>query len=150
MSLKVSLLFFQSPPNLRYPSPSSYNYSYIKAVNIYEIEKKIKLGLEFYDLKQYEQSRLSFKEVLQGDPLNPFAFYCLGVLSSEQGEMEKAIDYFEKAVQMRPDYIDALNNLGWVLLGDLSNGFQEHEWRVGMSKASATVSSSSVMPNCYS
>jgi len=81
-------------------------------MNAIEIEKKIKLGMEFYSLKNYEQSRFSFQEVLQEDPFNPLALYSLGVISSEQGDQEKAINYFEKAVKIKPDYVDALNNLG--------------------------------------
>jgi tetratricopeptide (TPR) repeat protein len=34
---------------------------------------------------------------------------------ADQGKLDEAIQHFERALQLRPDYADALNNLGFAL-----------------------------------
>ena len=64
------------------------------------------------DRKYY---RLKFKELMElaitKEPENGILYYNLGVISGEQGEKEDAIKYYEHAISLKPDYVDAYLNL---------------------------------------
>ena len=64
--------------------------------------------------------RTKFKDLMElaitKDPENGILYYNLGVISTEQGESDAAIDYYEKAINFRPDYVDAYLNLVSVIL----------------------------------
>jgi Tfp pilus assembly protein PilF len=36
----------------------------------------------------------------------------MGMLYARQNQLERALDYLEKAAELRPDSVDVLNNLG--------------------------------------
>ena len=64
--------------------------------------------------------RAKFKELMElaitKDPENGILYYNLGVISTEQGESDSAIEYYEKAINFKPDYVDAYLNLVSVIL----------------------------------
>jgi tetratricopeptide (TPR) repeat protein len=70
--------------------------------------------------------RLKFKELMElaitKDPENGILYYNLGVISSEQGEADSAIEYYKKAIEFKPDYVDAyLNIVSVILEGEQKN-----------------------------
>ena len=64
--------------------------------------------------------RTKFKELMElaitKDPENGILYYNLGVISSEQGEADTAIEYYKKAIEFKPDYVDAYLNIVSVIL----------------------------------
>jgi tetratricopeptide (TPR) repeat protein len=64
--------------------------------------------------------RLKFKELMElaitKDPENGILYYNLGVISTEQGEAESALKYYKKAIEFKPDYVDAYLNIVSVIL----------------------------------
>lgn len=62
-----------------------------------------------------------FKELLevaiQKDPMNPELQYNLGVISSETDDYEGSKKYYLKAIELKPDYINAYVNLSALILG---------------------------------
>ena len=64
--------------------------------------------------------RGKFKDLMElaitKDPENGILYYNLGVISTEQGESDVAIEYYEKAINFKPDYVDAYLNLVSVIL----------------------------------
>ncbi|MFL2612212.1 MAG: tetratricopeptide repeat protein [Flavobacteriaceae bacterium] len=64
--------------------------------------------------------RAKFKDLMElaitKDPENGILYYNLGVISTEQGESNAAVDYYEKAINFKPDYVDAYLNLVSVIL----------------------------------
>ena len=64
--------------------------------------------------------RAKFKDLMElaitKDPENGILYYNLGVISTEQGESVSAIEYYEKAINFKPDYVDAYLNLVSVIL----------------------------------
>jgi tetratricopeptide (TPR) repeat protein len=56
------------------------------------------------------------EEIVATDPNNSEIYYNLGVGASELEENEKAIGYYKKAIELKPDYAAALINLGAVTL----------------------------------
>ncbi|MCH2489111.1 MAG: tetratricopeptide repeat protein [Flavobacteriales bacterium] len=61
------------------------------------------------DLPKYNKL---MNEIVATDPDNPEIYYNLGVGSSEIGNNEKAIEYYKKAIDLKPDYAAAIINIG--------------------------------------
>lgn len=63
---------------------------------------------------------LKFKEKLEEaveiNPTDPMLYYNIGVMKMELDDKEGAIESFISATQLKPDYTDAYNNLGAVIL----------------------------------
>ena len=57
-------------------------------------------------------------DAVELDPKNPALYFNLGVISGEQGDIEKAKEYYEKCISLDPDYVDAYVNLGSAYLED--------------------------------
>lgn len=55
-------------------------------------------------------------EVIINDPTNPDLYYNLGVASAKNNEKEEALIYYTKAIELNPDYIEALINKAQLIL----------------------------------
>ena len=55
----------------------------------------------------------------------------MGVALQDQGKLEEAIEAYNKALAIKPDYAEAHHNLSFALLnsGRLKEGLEEYEWR---------------------
>ena len=74
----------------------------------------LKLAEMEYIVKRYDVSMYNCNLVLKDDPQNAEAYFMLGLNFRDQGELEKAINALQTAVEFDSELID-----GWVLLGDL-------------------------------
>ncbi|SNR30717.1 tetratricopeptide repeat protein [Lutibacter flavus] len=63
---------------------------------------------------------VKFKEKLEEaislNPTEPTLYYNVGVMNMDQGNIDEAIKYFEKAIELKPDYSDAYNNIGAAII----------------------------------
>lgn len=61
-----------------------------------------------------------FKELLEEaialNPTEPTLYYNVGVMNMEQKNIDEAIKSFEKAIELKPDYGDAYNNIGAAII----------------------------------
>lgn len=82
-------------------------------------------GLFYIKLEEYQKARNEFNKILTFDPTNEECYFNIGntYVASYRNDMEpytqdtiinNAILNFKKAVEINPDYIDALYNLGWM------------------------------------
>lgn len=73
-------------------------------------------------LNQNENSIFTINEVLRLSPQNKDAFFMLGMNFRALGDVTRAINSFQTAVEMDPEMVDA-----WLILGDLhdSNGSKD-------------------------
>ncbi len=55
-------------------------------------------------------------EMISKDPKNPQLYYNLGVASKKNGEVEEASKYYDKAIELKPDYVEALINRSQIIL----------------------------------
>lgn len=55
-------------------------------------------------------------ELIKSDPDNPDLYYNLGVASSKNGEKKEALNYYTKAIELNPDYTEALINKAQLIL----------------------------------
>ncbi|MEM7186414.1 MAG: tetratricopeptide repeat protein [Bacteroidota bacterium] len=65
------------------------------------------------DMAKYESL---MNEVIKSDPNNPELYYNLGVSAGQQGNDEKALEYYKKALELRPGYDLAQINIAASLL----------------------------------
>ena len=73
----------------------------------------INLGIVFTNLKENQNAESCFEKAIESDQNNPFGYFCLAnVIKEKDGQLEKAIKFFEKAIEINPKYIEAEVNLG--------------------------------------
>jgi hypothetical protein len=83
------------------------------------------------DAEQYAEAMDHLQHVVAAEPERAEAYNSLGYLLSRQRQPQKAIAYYEQAIELQPQYAQAHFNLGMTLLqlGDYSRGFTEYDWR---------------------
>lgn len=80
------------------------------------------LNLMHVEAEMYYKSgdMVSYKkiinEIIKKDPNNPDLYYNLGVASAKNGEKEEALGYYTKAIELNPDYSEALINKAQIIL----------------------------------
>jgi uncharacterized protein (TIGR03032 family) len=92
---------------------------------------RFNLAVALGDAERYSEAAVYMEGVIRDDPDRAEAYNSLGYLASRRGEPDKAISYWRRAIQLRPDYAQAHFSLGLTLLqiGDYESGFSECEWR---------------------
>lgn len=85
-----------------------------------EADLYIRISNNSDDESERDLYRKKFKELMElaitKDPENGILYYNLGVISYEQGEDDSALEYYKKAIEFKPDYVDAYLNLVTVIL----------------------------------
>jgi Tfp pilus assembly protein PilF len=83
----------------------SMNYNNVKVRNNYGVFMIKSTG-------NYEGAALEFKKVIQIDPKYPDAHYHLAECLQHRGDLDQAIEEYENAIKLKPDYVEALRDLG--------------------------------------
>ena len=75
------------------------------------LKQVLLLGREHFEKREFEKAEYLLKQVLE--KTNRFAdvFDMLGVIAHSRGDFASAEDYFEKAVELNPNYTEAQLNL---------------------------------------
>lgn len=69
-----------------------------------------------YKMGDMEKYTSLMNEVIKSDPNNPELYYNLGVGAAQQDQNEKALEYYRKALELRPGYALAEINISAILL----------------------------------
>lgn len=69
-----------------------------------------------YKMGDMEKYASLMNEVIKSDPNNPELYYNLGVSAGQQGNDEKALEYYRKALELKPGYDLAQINIAASLL----------------------------------
>ncbi|WP_339844586.1 tetratricopeptide repeat protein [uncultured Dokdonia sp.] len=72
----------------------------------------------YLKMKKMDKYQEVIAKVLEKDPNNPELLYNLGVSTDQQGNKEKAKEYYMKAVELDPTYAAAYNNIAVLILSD--------------------------------
>ncbi len=56
------------------------------------------------------------EEAISLNPTEPTLYYNVGVMNMDQKNINEAIKNFEKAIELKPDYADAYNNIGAAII----------------------------------
>ncbi len=75
------------------------------------IEQHLEQALEFQSNNQWEKSITSFREVIKSDPRSFKAHFQLGSVLFEQKEWHSAIAYYQKALELRPNFLPIFKKL---------------------------------------
>ena len=82
---------------------------------------RLKMAQLYHVVTEFEKSAALVDEVLEMEPKNAEAAYLKGLLMRDALEdTTRALDWFQKAIDLRPDYIEALDMSG-VLYSSLGN-----------------------------
>src|ERR1700742_1541114 len=91
----------------------------------------LNMGNASADLDDLMSAETLYRTAIRLDAALPEAYASLGHILTMQGRIADAIEVFEIAIRLRPDFAQAHWNLaiGALLNGDLPRGFAEYEWR---------------------
>ncbi|NER11883.1 tetratricopeptide repeat protein [Leptobacterium flavescens] len=70
----------------------------------------------YIKLDNKEKFEELMKEAVQKDPDNPVLYFNLGVISAEQNNYDQAKGYYEKSIEIDPNYKDSYLNLASLIL----------------------------------
>lgn len=78
------------------------------------------VAADYILLSDYVNADKWFSQIVTATPQDPDAWYVLGRTKYNESEFTEAISDFEKAIGLRPNYVEAENNLGlcWKELND--------------------------------
>ncbi|MFW5885050.1 MAG: tetratricopeptide repeat protein [Patescibacteria group bacterium] len=70
------------------------------------------LAISRYNQGDHKEAEKHFKELLKKDKENAYEYYnSLGNIYRDKGELEEALEYYEKAIKEKNDYEQAYQNL---------------------------------------
>jgi len=67
-------------------------------------------GIRLYQLKKVEEAISAIKNAIAEDPGDAVAHNALGVIYSQEGDFDKALEEFDKAISLRDPYYKAIYN----------------------------------------
>ncbi len=76
--------------------------------DVYLMRAEADMSYKMGDVERYNEL---MNKIVATDPDNPEIYFNLGVGSAEIGKNEKAMEYYKKALELRPDYEAALINM---------------------------------------
>ena len=88
----------------------------------------------YIKLDEKDRFKELMEEAVLKDPSNPELYFNLGVIAAEQGDKEKAKNYYEKALEVKPDFENAYLNLSALTLSE-DQAIVEELNSLGTSKA---------------
>ncbi len=70
-----------------------------------ESEKIFKKAMELLEQSQYENAVKNFSEVISENQSNPSLYYYRGLAQEKNGNIEGALEDYQKAIELKPDFI---------------------------------------------
>jgi uncharacterized protein (TIGR03032 family) len=89
------------------------------------------LGVALGDTEDNEEAFATMQAAAEAEPERAEIWNSLGYLACRQRRPRDGVSFYERAIELQPDYAQAHFNLGMTLLqlGDYRRGLAEHEWR---------------------
>ncbi len=78
-------------------------------VEVVKSEKLVESGINHYDDGEYDEAQSSFKRAALEMPDSAEPFYWIARTFEAQGEVNKAIKYYDAAIERNPTYIEAMD-----------------------------------------
>lgn len=88
-------------------------------------------GVAYLNMQLFQKAISDFSDAVYFNPQMPEPMNSLAVIMRKNGDVTKAIEWYRKAIEVRPDYADAHLGLSFALLEDqqFEEGWNEFEWR---------------------
>ena len=80
-----------------------------------EADARMRMGVTYIEQRNLPMAMQELAKASELDPGNPEIEMALGLAYQARGDQMKAEEHLRKAIDMKPDYADARNNLGIVL-----------------------------------
>jgi Flp pilus assembly protein TadD len=77
-----------------------------------KLQRSLEKAIGLMQQRRHAEARPLVKDLAKKAPRHPLGWNLLGVIASEDGEVDEAIDYFEKAVELAPRDAGIRSNLG--------------------------------------
>ena len=74
---------------------------------------------------QTEKALANLQEAKLNDPTNPTIFYAIGVNYDKVNNVTEAISAYKNAIELKPDYFDAIYNLGAIYVNEAATIMEE-------------------------
>lgn len=74
------------------------------------------LGWQYYQAGDVQQALQLYQQLTQTDPYDPNVWCYLGIVQRASGALAEAAASYREALRLRPNFLEALNNLGNVLV----------------------------------
>ena len=81
------------------------------------IQSKLEAGIALHVDGNFSQAQLVYEEILAQQPQHYDALHLLGVLAMQAGDLERAVDFFGKAIAIHPNNFGFYINQGNALKG---------------------------------
>lgn len=106
-------------------------YQHALGLDFGDVDAMLNLGNTLERLGRLAQARQCYLQVLQADADNIKALNNLGKIDFDQGLPLNAVQRYDQALRISPEYAEARFNRAVALLslGDYGNGWREYEWR---------------------
>ena len=90
-----------------------------------ELSLQLEQSQLYLETGQNEKLIASLKEAIEADPTNENLYRVLGQTFEKVGDKENAIMYYRKAIEINPDFGDAIFNLGAIYVNDAAELYTE-------------------------
>jgi len=90
-----------------------------------ELSLQLEQSQLYLETGQNEKLIASLKEAIEADPTNENLYRVLGQTCEKVGDKENAIVYYRKAIEINPDFGDAIFNLGAIYVNDAAELYTE-------------------------
>lgn len=70
----------------------------------------------YYKKGNNDMFKMKLEEAIMMNPTDPTLYYNVGVMNMNQKNIDEAIENFKKAIELKPDYGDAYNNIGAAII----------------------------------
>ena len=80
------------------------------------VQSGLEKGAEFVRLADYDKANVEVRNVLQIDPKNAQAFFISAQIAENKGEFQRAFGSYSKAVELKPDHIEATVGLARIYM----------------------------------
>ena len=75
-------------------------------------QREIDLVVQLLNKKKFKDAKFKVNDLIKKDPGIFFLYNLLGIILSEEKNINEAIVQFKKAIQLNSNYPEAYNNLG--------------------------------------
>jgi tetratricopeptide (TPR) repeat protein len=101
-----------------------------------DLKSRLKIGKALLYFQKYQEGLNELNLVLRADVYNPEAYFLKGMIYKESKDTAKAISSFQTALQVKPDYKDAIIQLGMIYSArkdSIALRYLENAWTVDSS-----------------
>jgi Tfp pilus assembly protein PilF len=92
------------------------------------------LGVMLMEKNQVDEAAKEFLQATRVQPTNAVANYQLALIYQSRKETQKAIDYYHRTLHAQPDFVEALNNLAWLLAANHDSAIRNGTEAAGLAE----------------